>query len=255
MKSWKFLWPVAIVVTIAIFGVPAFARDPFDFSVPKRGSDVPTQLPSLHQTQTIECVGVLKAYPVHDFHAPELRNGHRGLEVTGNQSKNCDHWFDGKNWKKVTNACHQDKLCRVVGVIGPSGWKRIIKAEDYSLAGQRVNEARTAPPLEPFLFFSDLNGSYQGNGWIKHDLLVGCHKVEGEGGEMITQCSVSVNASVQQNPHSHLIAGLSKGTKVLVGEHEGEWVKIETDCSESIAPGSWEGHDNVFRFSCPEKAQ
>ena len=72
---------------------------------------------------------------------------------------------------------------------------------------------------------------------------------------MITQCSISDNASVQEDPHGSLIAGLSKGTDVLVFEREGEWAKIETDCSGSIMPGSWEGHDDVFRFSCPEKAQ
>jgi hypothetical protein len=150
----------------------------------------------------------------------------------------------------VTDACHEDKLCRVIGVIGPNGWKRVIKAESYE-AKQRISEASTAPSLEPF-FFSELNGSYQGGGWIKHDLLVGCHKVEGEGGKMITQCSVSDNASIQQTPHGPLIAGPSKGTDVLVFDREGEWTKIEAACSGSIVPSSWEGH--VFRFSCPEKA-
>jgi hypothetical protein len=43
--------------------------------------------------------------------------------------------------------------------------------------------ATTAPSLEPFLSFSELDGSYQGDGWIKQNLLTGCHKVEGEGGQ------------------------------------------------------------------------
>ena len=168
------------------------------------------------------------------------------MDTGRKQSEECGQWFDGENWKKVTNACQEDKLCRVVGVIGSSDWKSIIKAEDYSEAGRKVKEARTAPSLEPFLFFSDLNGSYQGSGWIKRDLLVGCHKVEGEGGKMITQCSASDNASIQQNPHGPLIAGLSKGIDVLVFEREGEWVKIETDCSGSIMPGSWKGMTMCF---------
>jgi hypothetical protein len=88
--------------------------------------------------QRIECVGVLKSYPVHvgDIDNFRLKDGHGGLVVTMDtgrtQSKDCDQWFDGKNWKKVNDACQEDKLCRVVGVIGPNGWKRVIKAEDYS---------------------------------------------------------------------------------------------------------------------------
>ena len=167
------------------------------------------------------------------------------MDTERQQSKDCDQWFDGKNWKRVTDACQQDKLCRR-GVIGPNGWDRIIKAEDYSLAEQTVNEARTAPPLEPFLFFSDRNGSYQGSGWIKHDLLVGCHKVEGEGKEMTTQCSVSDNASVQQNPHSHLIAGLSKGTTVLSGNTRASWSKSKLIVRKASHPARGRGMTTCF---------
>jgi hypothetical protein len=40
---------------------------------------------------------------------------------------------------------------------------------------------------------------------------------------------------------------------VLVFEREGEWANIQTDCSNSIAPTAWVGHDRVFLFSCAEK--
>ena len=160
-------WPVAIISPLVVLGAPASAVE--------------------NQSQTIECVGVLRSHPVHvsDIDNPRLKAGHGGLvaDTGGKQSKDCDQSFDSENWKKVRDACHEDKLCRVVGVIGPSGWKCVIKAEDYSEAGQKVKEARTAPSLEPFLFFSDLEGSYQGSGWLKHDLLVGCHKVEGKAGK------------------------------------------------------------------------
>jgi hypothetical protein len=59
--------------------------------------------------QRIECVGVLKSYPVHvgDIDHPRLKDGHGGLVVTMDtgrtQSKDCGQWFDGKNWKKVND--------------------------------------------------------------------------------------------------------------------------------------------------------
>jgi hypothetical protein len=79
----------------------------------------------------IECVGILKSYPVHDFHDPRLRHGHGGLvmDAETKQANGCDRWFDGENWKRAKNACQEDLLCQVVGVIGPNGWQHVIKAE------------------------------------------------------------------------------------------------------------------------------
>jgi hypothetical protein len=55
-------------------------------------------------------------------------------------------------------------------------------APSHSLS--RTNAAASAAPsLEPFLFFSDLYGSYQGGGWIKRDFLLAAIKLRGSSRE------------------------------------------------------------------------
>ena len=82
---------------------------------------------------------------VHDFHDPELRNGRaylddgRWLSGKTNQDADCSTEFTGKNLTKIVKTCHADKLCRVVGVVGPNGWKYIIKVEDYSDQQKRLH--------------------------------------------------------------------------------------------------------------------
>src|SRR5262245_42166152 len=50
-----------------------------------------------------------------------------------------------------------------------------------ALAFTALTGAVSAAPLEPFLFFSDYGGTYQGSGWVKSKFLVGCHEVDSMG--------------------------------------------------------------------------
>jgi hypothetical protein len=93
-----------------------------------------------HAEQRVDCVGVVTSRPVHLGDVSTSPDGHGNLDTNGiadngrKQSEKCDSWFESKNWKKVTDVCHEDKLCHVVGVVGSKGWKRVIKVEDYSEA-------------------------------------------------------------------------------------------------------------------------
>jgi hypothetical protein len=88
-------------------------------------------------------------------------------------------------------------------------------------------------------------------------LLFGCHEIEGEGNAKLTECTTLQTVEVRQNPHGRIIAGINKGMNIIVGERRGEWVKIDTDCAESIVPGSavdWNRTD-AYLFYCPENSQ
>jgi hypothetical protein len=128
-------------------------------------------------------------------------------------------------------------------------------------SAQAVATAANAAQFGPFLYFSDwdggVNGAYQGHGWVNHKFLVDCHKIVGE--EKLTVCTISDTVEVRDiPPRGRIIAGLSKGTDVFVGERRGAWVHIDTACSErSIIPGSVldANHTDAYLFSCPEKPQ
>ena len=70
-----------------------------------------------HQIERqIECVGVLTSRPVHIHDIEGLEYGHGNLVFDDGrkQSTRCDWWFEGKTWKKVNDACQDDKLCRLL---------------------------------------------------------------------------------------------------------------------------------------------
>ena len=120
-----------------------------------------------------------------------------------------------------------------------------------------ASAADASPKFHPFLYWTDLDSSYQGTGWINRDFIVGCHETYGEGEEKLTECRTSRTVEVEETPHGHIIAGLIKGMNVIVGKRSGKWVKVDTSRAQSIAPGSavdW-NHPDVYLSYCPEKSQ
>ena len=90
MKNWKHLWLTATFVTSLVFGAPAFARDPFDFSAPKRGGSIPTQsqtentvtpvLAVVHSCEaSLDSIGNL-VEPVQNFANGAIRVAHISTE-------------------------------------------------------------------------------------------------------------------------------------------------------------------------------
>ena len=132
---WK-TWPF-FIVTALVLGTPSFAEamtmEEY-LHTPKRGEPKQTTpVPALSPWIASYCgqgtcswTGITEVekvqvneretfYPVHIRDPDNLKYSHGGLVVpmdTGRkQSKDCNQWFDGKNWKKVNEACQQDKLC------------------------------------------------------------------------------------------------------------------------------------------------
>jgi hypothetical protein len=94
-----------------------------------------TRIADSAEQRVIDCVGLVTFWPVHDFHDAELRNGVATLElkeIKRNQDDKCSMRITGKNLTKVMKTCRQDKLCKVIGVMGPKGWVRLEQVEDYS---------------------------------------------------------------------------------------------------------------------------
>jgi hypothetical protein len=94
--------------------------------------------PASAQTHRIECVGVVKFLPVHDFHDPELRKGrailddgraYRANASNQDQDDDCSNNLTGKHLTTILKTCHQDDQCKVVGIAGPNGWVRIDHVE------------------------------------------------------------------------------------------------------------------------------
>lgn len=125
-----------------------------------------------------------------------------------------------------------------------------------------VASAANANPkkFDPFLYWTELDSSYQGMGWINRDFIVGCHETSGDGEDKLTECTTSRIVEVRQNPHGRVIAGLSKGMPIIISERRGEWTKVDTYCAESINPGGVVGaedwnHPDAYLFYCPEKTK
>jgi hypothetical protein len=110
--------------------------------------------------------------------------------------------------------------------------------------------AHAMTSLEPFISFGELNGSYQGQGWVKGKFIVGCHTIEDEGPQ--EECSVSGDfVNVRQKPNGRIIGALSNGVPILVMKRRDNWVEVFTYCTDNLVPTS--SHDGVRLYSCEER--
>jgi hypothetical protein len=115
-------------------------------------------------------------------------------------------------------------------------------------------------PLEPFLLYEEMYGSYQATGWMKSTSLASCHMSEGEGNALQEYCLTSREVvNVRQKPNGHRVIGsLFKGVPVLVAKRQGDWAEIETNCSGNlvpIAPISTQSNGGVRVYSCEVKQE
>lgn len=106
--------------------------------------------------------------------------------------------------------------------------------------------------LEPFLSFGEMNGTYQGSGWVKGKVLVGCHMIEEEG--TWEECSISTGdfVDVRQTPNGRVIGSLTNGVPILVSKRQDNWVEMFTYCPDNLVPMST-SHDGVRLYSCEER--
>jgi hypothetical protein len=216
----KFLLTLSLV---AAFAAPAMAAGPKNFSKGKQ----------------VTCEGVIKRDPDNSTWLDSTRMCFQRF------------WQD---LERVLKACPEGSRCEVTAIILEDkrryGFGRV-------LAARRIDQDVATRKFDPFLNWTDMDNSYQGSGWINRNYISGCHEVDGEGDSKETECATSRTVEVRDNVHGRIIAGLSKGMNVIVGEGHGEWVQIYTVCAESIVPGyvdDWNRTD-TYLFSCPKKPQ
>jgi hypothetical protein len=127
------------------------------------------------------------------------------------------------------------------------------------LATAAVAVALATPALasEPFLYYSELNGSYQGSGWVKSNLLGNCHVVEDEGPQ--EECEIFTKAiNVHDKPHGHVVGALDISVPIYVEklrdklQRHGDWTKVWTVCSGHLIPQNYMPN-GVAIYGCEKK--
>jgi hypothetical protein len=112
--------------------------------------------------------------------------------------------------------------------------------------------ATNAFSLDPkFLSFGEMNGTYQGSGWVKGKFVVGCHMIQDE--DVLEECSPSRDdVNVREKPNGRVIAAITKGVPIIVNKRQRDWVEVWTYCPDNLIPSS-SLPNGVVIYSCEER--